>query len=91
MALEKLITKKGIEAGYHKITSANLSCKNDKVNLMIGLTSYVDEAYREKQSPVGSNFYNFVLENEEDFNVGIRELGYSKLKTLKEFEDAKDC
>ena len=92
MALNKKITdENGTYSAYHKISSISLDSTDESMNLTIIVKSFLNKKYREKNSPVRLSSYTFEIPSDEDNNVGIRALGYNKLKTLELFKDAEDC
>lgn len=99
MALKKLITKpNGISTEYHKITHVGLSDRNGEhpydsetpITIDVMVRSYLNEEYRRIGHSIEVCSYYFELTDEEE-TQGIREVAYTKLKSLPEFEGAEDC
>ena len=99
MALKKLITKpNGISTEYHKIAHVGLSDRNGEhpynsetpITIDVMVRSYLNEEYRQNGHSIEVKSYWFELTDEEE-KQGIREVAYTKLKTLPEFEGAEDC
>lgn len=92
MALKKeIILNNGTQTSYHKISSINLTTRENENMLMIVVDSFMNEEYREKNFPIQSNNYMFEIATDEDVGISIRKLGYKKLKTLETFSNAEDC
>lgn len=92
MALQmKVIKPNGTESNYHRIVDTTLHAAEEGASLSIELKSYLNEEYRTQGYHNDTHFYHFVLEEGEDFQIGIRELGYNKIKTLEEWKEAVDC
>lgn len=94
MALKKeIIQENGISTTYHKISLINLRTNNDETEntLVISVESFLNEEYRNKNQSIFSTGYIFNIQPDEDINVGIRALGYQKLKELEVFDSAEDC
>ena len=72
----------GIKTSYHKITSINLTTREEDNILLVVLTSYLDETYRQQLQSIETTMFDFELTEDEDINIGIRELGYKKLKEM---------
>ena len=91
MALRKtFVEKNGISTSYHKVSNVTVCC-DEEISLHVGLTSYLDEIYREKEQSIQTHFYIFELTNEEEASTSARKLAYAKVKTLDEWADAIDC
>jgi hypothetical protein len=106
MALTKtFVQDNGISTSYHKISEVVFSTKidvdtadaantagTDATNeLHVGVTSYLNEAYRKAEQPIDTCFYTFEITNEQESELSIRKLAYNQLKTLDEWSDAVDC
>ena len=92
MALKKeIIQENGISTNYHKISLINLNTKDNDNALIVTVESFLNEEYRKKNCSILSTNYIFNIQQDEDINVGIRALGYQKLKELDIFIDAEDC
>lgn len=89
--LKKFSQPNGIITEYHRISQVDLSLYNDETNLSVTVTSYLNKEYREAGHHIELLNYNFMLDEGEDENVGLRQLAYNKLKTLNEWVDAVDC
>lgn len=89
MALFKeKVSENGIVSKYHKIsrvvlTDQELACQVD---------SYASKEYRDKGcEPVNSDYIIVSCSLEEEENMGIRQIGYKKIKALEQWSDAEDC
>ena len=92
MALQlQVIKPNGTESNYHRIVDTTLHAGEENASLSIELKSYLNEEYRNQGYHNDTRFYHFTLEQGEDFEIGIRELGYNKLKTLEEWVNATNC
>lgn len=92
MALKKeIVQENGVAANYHKISLINLHTSDDSNRLIVTVESFLNEDYREKNCSVLSTNYMFTIQSDEDVDIGIRSLGYQKLKELEIFNDAEDC
>ena len=100
MALTKtFVQDNGISTSYHKISEVVFSTKIDADTagtgatneLHVGVTSYLNEAYRRAEQPIDTCFYTFEITNEQESELSIRKLAYNQLKTLDEWSDAVDC
>ena len=100
MALSKtFIQDNGVSTSYHKISEVSFSTKTDTdvtgtdtTNILyVGVTSYLNEAYRKAEQPIGTCFYTFEITDEQESETSIRKLAYSQLKTLGNWADAVDC
>lgn len=93
MALNKTFTQEnGVTTSYHKVTRVTISSRNDEtLDMGVEMTSYLDENYREKNTPITSMYYNFDITDEEEQSTSARKLAYTKIKTLAEWSDAVDC
>lgn len=98
MALSKTIIKNnGVEMSYHRITNVDLIVETnnndeDSLRLMIGLESYLNKEYRDRNCPIDSEHYMIPITTDESTEIsGIRQFAYDKLKELPEWADAVDC
>lgn len=93
MALNKeIIQENGIQANYHKISRISLAVDEQGItSLFIIVDSFLNKEYREKNLPIASDSYNLTLTSGEDASIGIRSLGYQKLKELDNFIGSEDC
>ena len=93
MALNKeIIQENGIQANYHKISRIALTIDEQGIaNLLIVVDSFLNKEYREKNRPIFSDCYSLTLASGEDASIGIRSLGYQKLKELDNFIGSEDC
>lgn len=88
MALLKNRTDdRGITTTYHKVD--NVSLNDGRLHFLV--RSYVSKEYRQNASEVDTLNYFFNITTEEEESMGIRQLCYSKLKTLEAWSDAEDC
>ena len=88
MALNKTITSdNGITTTYHKINDLYLR----QSTLICSLASYVSADYAISNLPAMTSSIDFDITIEEEESMGIRQLAYTKLKELPEWEDATDC
>lgn len=96
MALNKKIIKdNGVETNYHRITQVNFSITEfsniENKYLSVRITSYLNEEYRENNKSIDEQYFNFLLEENEDIATDIRAFAYEKIKILPEWVDATDC
>ena len=77
----------GVVTTYHKIYNA--AVREDC--LFCVLSSYVSQEYRQNGNSVGSETFHFPITVEEEESMGIRQLGYKKIKELPEWADAENC
>ncbi len=92
MALNKEIIKEnGIVMNYHKISSINLHTTDTESRLIVTVESFLNKDFREKNCSILSTNHIFTIQSNEDTDIGIRTLGYQKLKELEIFNDAEDC
>lgn len=92
MALNKTFTQEnGVVTSYHKVTRVAIASHDNGLDMGVEMTSYLDENYREKNTPITSMYYNFDITNEEEASTSARKLAYAKIKTLEEWADAVDC
>ena len=88
MALSKQITNEnGITTCYHRIS--HVSLQDSTLTCLV--ESYVSKDYRESENYADSCVFNFDITVEEEESMGIRQLCYAKLKTLKQWTEAADC
>ena len=87
MALCKEIVKHNFTANYHRIGKVTLW----DGELVVCLESYASEEDRRLDMLEFYENYSFGVTLEEEESMGIRKLGYIKLKTLPEWADAQDC
>ena len=82
------VSNNGIISKYHKISSVSL--RNSE--LICHIDSYANKEYRDSGCDhVLSEMYFFNCSIEEEESMGIRQLAYSKLKELEEWQGAEDC
>lgn len=88
MALFKPVRQDdGVITNYHRIISLILWPNS---HISIGVLSYVDEESRRDNSILGTPYnHSTTYETDYDENMSIT-AAYEYLKTLPEFEDAKD-
>ena len=84
---EKINHSTGVVSTYHRVGSvevrdSELSCQ---------VASYVSKDYRSQGRSVERSHYQFEITLEEEESMGVRQLAYTKLKTLPEWEGAEDC
>lgn len=100
MALKKsIVQSNGVSTEYHKINYISLIDRNGeypdapKQPLILDVTviSYLNEEYRDACQSIMTRTYSFTTTPEEEESMGIRQLGYTKLKTLDIFEGAENC
>lgn len=89
MALYKgVISDSGIVSTYHRISEVYFN--DGLMNCVI--TSYVSKEYRDLNRPTEHRFISFNnVTIEEEESMGIRQLAYSKVKTLEDWADAENC
>ena len=87
MALCKEIVKHNFTANYHRIGEITL---HDNA-LVVCLESYASEEDRQLNMLEFYENYTFGITLEEEESMGIRQIGYAKLKTLPEWADSEDC
>ena len=88
MALCKEMTSHaGITTNYHRISNVSLQ----GTALKCEMDSYVSAEYRELESPADHQYFMFEITVEEEESMGIRQLAYTKIKELPEWEGAEDC
>ena len=85
--MKERVDDRGIITRYHKI--GNVSVRSNLINFV--LESYPSKEYRETAQPASVYNYYFEITLEEEESMGIRQLCYTKLKTLDEWADATDC
>ena len=97
MALNKQITlDNGVSYNYHRIANARLDAieeDNEIVyNLRLRVLGYISEDIRDSgvDKYVVTNDYAFRITQDES-ESNLRNVGYTYMKLLKEFEDAVDC
>lgn len=90
MALYKeILESNGVITTYHRIN--NVEFNHDKF-LTCTLESYVNKEYSKNHlNCINSKFYIFEnIDTSEEENMGIRQLAYTKIKTLSEWKDSID-
>ena len=89
MALYKgIVSDSGVVSTYHRIDEVYF--KDGLMNCVV--TSYISKEYRDLNRSVERHFISFDnITVEEEESMGIRQLAYTKVKTLEEWSDASDC
>ena len=87
MALCKRRTSGNLVANYHKIGNISLFGQE----LICCLDSYASEEARHNEIESFHEYYRFIITLAEEEAMGIRQLGYTKIKTLPDWADAEDC
>ena len=85
MALKKVVSFKGYDAEYHRITEAREAYGSSKVDVEVAL--YKDAATREADAE------NVLTRTQYRLNIvdQTRESLYAALKELEEFTESEDC
>lgn len=92
MALKKVVTyDNGTSSEYHKISNVILDSNDEGTRIFVTVNSYLNQEFREKNAPIETKNYSFDIKENEDYDTGIRQLAYNKLKDLDEWADAEDC
>ena len=84
---ERINFTNGVATLYHKIGTATVRDEN----LACTLESYVAKDYRNGGRCAETVSYTFDITLEEEESMGIRQLAYTKIKALPEWEGAIDC
>ena len=85
--LKEKINDHGIVTNYHRIDHVSF---NDG-RLICSLESYVSKDYRENDMAADRHFFTFDVTLQEEESMGVRALGYTKIKSLANWADAQDC
>lgn len=85
--MKEHIDNRGIITRYHKV--GGVSVRGGLLSFT--LESFPSEEYRRTSQPASMRNYHFDITVEEEESMGIRQLCYTKLKSLDEWADATDC
>ena len=87
MALLKNKDYNGCTTTYHKI--GDIILYNGQITC--GVESFLSKEDRANEEYTYKEYFRFYITLEEEESMGIRQLGYTKLKEMDAWKGAEDC